>query len=127
MQEIKAKLNLKTRPSSVKRTNRTIEFPQKFVTAYDMDEEEERWNIILITYMHNSLKCFIFFFILNLIPIRIPPVKSMGGTNNGYNPLSKEQYEYWPLFKQEDSPKNKVSKRKLYSHLVVSKILYYKI
>jgi len=32
----------------------------------------------------------------------------------------KENYEYWPLFKQDNTPHNKAVKQKLYSHLVVS-------
>ncbi len=44
----------------------------------------------------------------------------MNGLNIGYNSLIKDQYEYWPMFKQEDNPRNRVTKKKLYCHLIVS-------
>lgn len=42
------------------------------------------------------------------------------GVNFQVNGGVKDNYEYWPLFKHAETPTNKVAKRKLYSHLVVS-------
>ena len=35
------------------------------------------------------------------------------------NSIPKDQYGYWPIFRQEDTPRSKVTKKKLYSHLLV--------
>lgn len=47
------------------------------------------------------------------------PARSANGPHIGNNALAKDQFEYWPIFKQEDTSRNKSTKRKLYSHLVV--------
>ena len=47
------------------------------------------------------------------------PARTTNGPHIGTNTLPKDQFEYWPIFKQEDTNRNKTTKRKLYSHLVV--------
>jgi hypothetical protein len=45
------------------------------------------------------------------------------------NSIPKDQYGYWPIFRQEDTPRSKVTKKKLYSHLLViySTWLFFKL
>lgn len=52
---------------------------------------------------------------------RVPPLRAVhSNLSFSHNVKKEDQYDYWPLFKQEDSPNNKASKKRLYSHLVVS-------
>ena len=68
----------------------------------------------------NKITNFFLFNSNKLMYLRCPPIRSMNGLNIGFNAITKDQYEYWPMFKQEDTPRNRVTKRKLYNHIVVS-------
>ena len=71
--------------------------------------------------IHYKLKNKILYFILQTC--RFPSIRNIKGLNIGMTSIPKDQYGYWPIFRQEDTPRSRVTKKKLYSHLLVRMLI----